>query len=357
LFVDHGTLHVLNADESVKDLGIVMGNFPVSYALLDNQIYLTNRTVCGLLTLPGLTWQAWGAPATPAIGPFTVVNGYALPKGLYQLAVTVIDRLGRESGAGQAAQCYLSGNQGIELLSLPPVTAGAIHIYLSDAHDQVLRLAATVPAGTGHYLITHEANGPALTTALLDPLPPGHLTCIAHGRHWVADGRVLRFSPPLRYGMTDLAQNLMAFDAPIDLLEAAGSGTENAGIFIAAGQRTYWLAGADPLHGRLVDVHRHSAVPGTVVKIPGHSLGFEEDSLYSAWLSRSGRFVVGLPGGQIQVLNTPDTVIDHGSRGASLFSQHAGLQQLITTLKGRQAHGLGITDRAVAHVIHDGRTP
>jgi len=144
LFVDHGTLHVLDRDESVKDLGVVVGNFPVSYALLDNQIYLTNRYVCGLLTLPGFTWQAWGAPATPAIGPFTVVNGYALPKGLYQLAVTISDTLGRESGAGQAAQCYLSGNQGIELLSLPPVAAGTISIYLSDADDQVLRFAATL---------------------------------------------------------------------------------------------------------------------------------------------------------------------------------------------------------------------
>jgi len=202
-------------------------------------------------------------------------------------------------------------------------------------------VAATLPAGTGHYLITDAATGPALATALLDPLPPGQLTCIAQGRHWLADGRMLRFSPPLRYGMTDLAHNLMAFDAPIDLLEAVGSGTENAGLFVAAGQRTYWLAGADPAQFRLVDAHRQGAVPGTVAAIAGHSLGFEDDRLYTAWLSRSGRFVVGLPGGQIQALNTPDAVIDSGSRGASLFSQHNGLQQLITTLKGRQAHGLG----------------
>jgi len=157
--------------------------------------------------------------------------------------------------------------------------------------------------------------------------------------------------------MTDLAHNLIAFDAPIDLLQAVGSGSENAGLFIAAGQRTYWLAGVDPAQFRLIDVHRHSAVPGTVTQIPGHSVGFDDDQLYTAWLSRSGRFVVGLPGGQIQPLNSPDAVIDQGSRGASLFTEHAGLQQLITTLKGRGKHGLGITDRAVAHVIYDARTP
>jgi len=238
-----------------------------------------------------------------------------------------------------------------------PISEGTLNIYVSDANDQVPRLLTRLPPGQSTYLITDIAIGPALATALLDPLPPGQLTCIAHGRHWVADGRMVRFSPPLRYGMTDLAHNLMAFDAPIDLLEAVGSGTEGAGLFIAAGQRTYWLAGADPAHFRLVDVHRHSAVPGTVAKIPGHSLGLEDDQLYTAWLSRSGRFVVGLSGGQIQALNTPDAVIDSGSRGASLFTQHTGLQQLITTLKGRQGHGLGISDRAVAHLIYDARTP
>jgi len=101
LFVDQGRLHVLHSDESVRDLGIVVGNVPLSYTLLDNRIYLTNRTTCGLLNLPDWTWHAWGAPSTPAIGPYTVVDGYALPKGLYQLAVTVTDALGRESGAHQ----------------------------------------------------------------------------------------------------------------------------------------------------------------------------------------------------------------------------------------------------------------
>gem|GEM_PF-484901 len=357
LFVDQGRLHVLHSDESVNDLGIVVGHFPLSYALLDNRIYLSNRTTCGLVNVPDWTWHAWGAPATPAIGPYTVVDGFALPKGLYQLALTVTDSLGRESGAAQAAQCYVSGDQGIHLLHLPPISEGTLNIYVSDANDQVPRLATRLLPGQRTYLITDVANGPALTTALLDQLPPGQLTCIAHGRQWVADGRILRFSPPLRYGMTDLAHNLIAFDAPIDLLQAVGSGSENAGLFIAAGQRTYWLAGADPAQFRLVDVQRHSAVPGTVTQIPGHSVGFDDDQLYTAWLSRSGRFVVGLPGGQIQPLNSPDAVIDQGGRGASLFTEHGGLQQLITTLKGRSKHGLGITDRAVAHVIYDARTP
>lgn len=349
LFVDDGQLHLLDADESVVPLGIGMGNTPLSYSLVGDRVYFSNASASGMLSVLDRTVHPWGAPATPAVPPLQCVDGYGLPAGLYQLAITVVDALGRESGAGQAAQVQVAEQQGILLTGLPG--DGQINVYLSDPNDQVLRLAARLPAGTPSYLLSGQAQGVKLATHLLDPMPPGQFTRIFNGRHWVADGRTLRWSPTLRYGMTDLAHSLIRFDARIDLLEpVTGAG---AGLFLAAGKRTYFLAGADPASLQPIDVHNAGAVPGTSVQVPGQSIGMDDDSDYTVWLSRKGTYVLGLPGGRVTSLNVDRAVINDAERGASLFAQRAGRQQVITTLRGpRSMGGLAVTDRAVAHVVH-----
>lgn len=349
LFVDAGILHVLEGDETTGPLGAQPGDLPVSYAAVGDRVYFSNAQASGMLTVLDRAVHPWGAPATPGAPGAELVDGYGLPPGLYQLAVTVTDALGRESGADRATQIHVGDQQGILLRDLPE--AGQVNVYLSAPNDQVLRLAARLPAGTPSYLISGEADGVKLATHLLDPMPPGQLTRIFNGRHWVADGRTLRWSPPLRYGMTDLAHSLIRFDARIDLLEpVTGAG---AGLFLAAGKRTYFLAGADPASLQPIDVHNAGAVPGTSVQVPGQSIGMDDDSDYTVWLSRKGTYVLGLPGGRVTSLNVDRAVINDAERGASLFAQRAGRQQVITTLRGpRSMGGLAVTDRAVAHVVH-----
>ena len=348
LFVDAGQLNVFDTDESVAPLGVDVGDMPLSYAPVGDRVYFSNANESGMLSALDRTVHAWGAPTTPGVPPFEVVDGYALPAGLYQLAITVTDALGRESGAGRAAQVQLADQQGLLLQGLP--VGDAVNVYLSGPNDQVLRLAARLPAGTPSYLIATPAEGIKLATQLLDPMPPGQITRIFNGRHWVADGRTLRWSPPLRYGMTDLAHALVRFDARIDLLEPVTG--DGAGLFIAAGKRTYFLAGADPASLQPVDVHSAGAVPGTSVRVPGQSIGMGDDRDYTVWLSRKGTYVIGMPGGAITGLNAGRAAIDDAERGASMFAQRDGKQQVITTLRGPRASGLAITDRAVAHVVH-----
>ncbi|WP_243350888.1 hypothetical protein [Stenotrophomonas acidaminiphila] len=348
LFVDAGTLHVLEGDETTGPLGAQPGDLPVSYAAVGDRVYFSNAQASGMLTVLDRAVHPWGAPATPAAPGAELVDGYGLQPGLYQLAVTVTDALGRESGADRATQIQVGDQQGILLRGLP--SAGQVNIYLSAPNDQVMRLAARLPAGTPSYLISGEAEGVKLATHLLDPMPPGQFTRIFNGRHWVADGRTLRWSPPLRYGMTDLAHSLIRFDARIDLLEPVTG--EGAGLFLAAGKRTYFLAGADPSALQPIDVHNAGAVPGTSVQVPGQSIGMDDDGDYTVWLSRKGTYVIGLPGGRVAALNAGRTAIDNADRGASLFAARDGRQQVITTLRAPRAQGLAITDRAVAHVIH-----
>lgn len=350
LFVDAGQLHTLDLDESVSALGLEVGNLPLSYAAVGDRLFFSNAHACGMLTALDRSVHPWGAPATPSVPSVDVVDGYALPAGLYQLAVTVSDALKRESGAARALQVQVGAQQGMLLQGLPQ--EGTIQVYISGPNDQVLRLAARLPPGTPSYLISNQADGIKLVTQLLDPMPSGQITRIHNGRHWVADGRTLRWSPPLRYGMTDLAHSLIRFDERIDLLEPVGRGTPAVGMFVAAGKRTYWLSGADPSNFSPVDAHAAGAVPGTTVQVPGQSIGMPDDADYTIWLSRRGSYVMGLPGGTVQAINAGGAAIPDAEKGASVFAERNGIKQVITTLKGPREQGLAVTDRAVAHVIH-----
>ncbi len=350
LFVDAGVLHTFDPGEIVEPLGITVGNLPLSYALVGDRVFFSNAHACGMLAVLDRSVHAWGAPDTPVLPAVEPLDGYGLPAGLYQVAVTVSDELGRESGAERAGQVQVRDGQGLLLQGLP--TSGAINVYLSGANDQVLRLALRVPAGTASCLLTAEAEGVRLATHLLDPMPPGQLTRIHNGRMWVADGRTLRWSPSLRYGMTDLAHNVIRFDARIDLLEPVGAGTQGVGMFISAGKRTYWLSGADPSNFSPVDAHAAGAVPGTEARVPGQAIGMPDDADYTIWLSRRGTYVMGLPGGSVQALNAGRAATPDAERGASVFAERDGLKQVVTTLKGPRSQGLAVTDRAAAHVIH-----
>lgn len=353
LFVDNGQLMAFDPPTAGELLGMEVGNMPLSYDIAGDRVFFSSRSTCGMLLAADRTVHAWAAPATPPVPLLELLDGFALPAGLYQLAITVTDSLGRESGAGLARQLQVQEAAGILLQGLPAITAGTVNVYLTGPNDQVLRLAVRLPAGTPSYLLASVPEGIKLATQLLDPMPPGQLTRIHNGRHWVASGRVLRWSPSLRYGMTDLAHNQIRFDANIDLLEPVGAGTPSAGMFIAAGKRTYWLAGSDPSAFSPVGAHSAGAVPGTETRVPGQALGLDTDADVTVWLSRHGRYVVGLPGGAVNGLN-PHAAVSDAASGASVFTEREGRRQLITAVRGARPQGLAITDRAVAHVIYDG---
>ncbi len=349
LFVDNGALQVLEEDGSTGTLGRAVGNLPLSYFLVGDRILFSNADACGMLLLPSRSVHEWGVAAPP---PPTVeiVEGYGLVAGTYQIAFTTTDALGRESGASRTHQ--ISVPEGSGLLVGPSASAqqpgDRVNVYLSAPNDSVLRLHDSNFGAGG--LIGTQYEGVVLSTQLLDVMPAGQLCCVFNGVHWVADGRTLRWSPPFRYGMTDPAHNVIRFDARIDLMVAVPG--QAPGIFIAAGKRTYWLDGAAAAAFNFVDVHSAGAVPGTHVKVKGQLIGLDDDSDYNVWLSRNGGYVIGMPGGRVVTLNSRSAAIDDADRGASMFVARAGVNQIVTALRGPRSQGLAVSDRAVAHVIH-----
>ena len=321
---------------------------PLSFALINDRVYYTNAAVCGLIDL-GL--QAWSwAPEHPAGQPTLAPGSGSLPPGRYQVAVTFTDWLGRESGSTLAAEITLDAPGGIIVTDIPTPATGGVNLYVSGANDQVLRLydmASSWPAGTS---IVGPATGRSLVTQFLEPLPPGDIVRAGHGRQWVARGNELFWSEPLRYGMYNRAKNRMRFQAPIDLIEPIGDGTGGAGVFVAAGNHTYWYGDADPAKwSQAVSAHV-GAIPGSAVRVEGTVLGLASPAPVLVWLSRSGKFVVGAPGGSINEIKNA-AVVDTAESAAVLVREDQGDTFLTASLRSPTKHALAVSDVAVAHIV------
>ena len=361
LFVDAGVLHALRADGTVRALPFTPGDFPLSYSLIEDRVYASNRFESALLLHDGdadtITVHPWGAPATPAVPEVhRVTSGGSLFGGSYQVSVTHVDELGRESGATYSPLVYVEDGDSI-LVTLNPSDHHR-RVYVSTHNDQVPRLVAERgPDSAVHALVvTTAGTGVALATRNMEPMPAGQYNRIFNGRHWVADGRYLRWSQPFFYGMTDPGYNLIRFDSEFDLMEPVGRG-DNAGIFVATAKRTYWIAGGTPDAMSPVDAAPYGAVPGTALWVRGSAIGMDDDDDRLIWLGRRGNYVLGADNGRITPVNAATLVMHNADHGASVVVSRDGVERLITTLKNpRAASGsLAVGDFASAVVVHRDR--
>lgn len=354
LFVDNGALHAVDASGGVSSLGVTVGNAPLSYTKIGERVFYSNRTSSGMIDM-ALQRADWG-PETPAGQPdLSLATGLALHPGQYQVAVTFIDALGRESGSTLAAAIELPAERGIALNNIPqPLTAVAIAVFLTDANDQVLRLHSVLPAGTTTLLIGQSAQGRALETQFLKPMPAGQIVGLLNGRQFVADGRNLRWSPPLRYGLTDPVRHVLRFADDIDLFAPVSEGA-SGGVFVAAGARTFYFAGNDPAAWALNIKKSTGAIPGSYCRIPGNALGLQDTERVPVWIATDGQVCIGGAGGGIATPKQGLALIDNADRAAVLFREEDGLQQFVAALRGPRQQGMAVRDKAVAHVIYDGR--
>ncbi len=353
LYVSHGNLHAFDIDESARDLGVSVGTSPVSYALIGTHVFFCNREVSGILAAD-LRYVPW-APEHPAGQPTVNLEaGFGLDPGRYQVAITFVDELGRESGSTLAVAIDVPPGHGLRLSNIAEPTEPStvlVNVYLTKANGEVLLRQATLPAGVTEYLVAAGPQGRALETQFLVPLPPGQITRVFQGRQFVACGRELLWSPAMRYGMFNPGKNRIPFPADIDAVIPV----PNAGLMVASGPKTYWLAGVDPDAFGTVVAYGAGAVPASDVEAPGTAVSAQRTDPVIVWLARDGQFVYA-DGGRVVPLNLRRAVVDDATRAAPLYREQAGLQQIVMGLRGASQQSLAIRDKAIAHVIYADRT-
>lgn len=329
-----------------------VGPHYLSYADVHGNLYWSNgvvfRRIRGddLADTPG--WIE--SPGVPAVDP-NPDGGMAA--GTYRVAATWIDAEGRESGAAGLAEVNVAEGQGIRVHSFPAAPEGAakIRLYVTPPNGEELYAAADLLPSVTNTLLGGSAgqDGRALDTLWRQPLPPCEILRFWNGRLLGADGNLLVWSDALRFGLTT-NDNYLRIGARITLLEPVGEGSEGAGCWVADHARTYWMAGGAPEAWRRVIKYDQAAVPGTSIVVKGTDLGMETTEPVAFWLASNGVFCAGLPGGTLVPLTEGRLALPGGDVGASLFREHNGLRQLITSYLSGGANALAIADRASASV-------
>lgn len=354
LFADGADLRAFWPSETAETLRSDLAEgLPISYARINDAVFWTNGVQRGMvgLDLASLDWaceQPAGQPelaASPGTGSFK--------PGTVQVAVTFIDVLGRESGASLAGQVQLDDLGGVQVSNIPqPVGADvvSVRIYATSTDGAALALATQLPVGITDFTMLRAPEGRLLATQHLRPMPAGHIIATGNGRQFVARENVIFWSPALRYGLFHPGHSHLRFPARITMMVFVGDGTDGAGLFVACGDRTYWLGGKEPAQWRQVVASPYGAVEGTACVTPARKWGIESDTEVPAWLSKNGRFVVGMPGGVLVTMKDDEAVTGVGERGASLFREADGLTQFLTSLRAPTRQRAGVADTAVAKV-------
>lgn len=356
-FVDGDRLMAMHDDESIEAVMAGMAPAPVCYERVNDLVLFTNGVQSGQIRMD-LTVQPWAVAAPGHQPTLTAIDG-ALDPGLYQIAVTLLDAAGRESGALRAAPMELPTGGGIRLDDIPaPPGGGRVRVYCTGGNDGVLRAAVTFDASVTSYDLTTPAEGRKCDTQGLRVMPPGQCVAAGNGRQFVARGNELLFSETMRYGLWNPAKNRIGFHGRIDMIAFVGDGTPGAGLYVADGKRTYFLAGPDPKQWGNQIAYHTGAHPGQIAWTPGELWGSTELRC-PTWLAKNGRVVVGLPGGRPMLPQPgegggPDAAWDVGDSAALAYLERPGDRRLVSSITGAAPSALAVQDRlTVLEFRHD----
>lgn len=328
---------------------------PLSFDIGTDHAYYTNGTDCGRIS-PAGDRDDW-APERPNGQPDVLPDAAGgMHAGTYQVAITYLDYLGRESGSTLAELVDVAEGGGIRLEHLPqPVAMGinAIRVYCSGADGTELHHVRDLAVGPTTAVFGAHTPGKSLATQFLEPLPPGQIVRFHRGRQFVFAGRRLHWSEALNYGQGNLARNYLGFASNGTLFESTGDGNDD-GVHIADKTHTYYMGGDDPKSWRRRRVFEGGAVPGTAVRVEAKKLGLGGAGRVPYWLTTTGQFVLGLPGA-VDALHLDSYVAPiNATYGSSTLLERRGVRHLVTALRGGEVSEFAMRDSASAEVWRNG---
>lgn len=270
-------------------LRLLSTNDRMSYAKIGAQVFMSNGTDWLRINCNGdvVPW-ALPAPDAPTVEP---VAGEMSP-GEYAVSIAYAncEEIGCASEASVvSAVAPLAG--GVRV-TLPSGVEGATHIkvYVSGNGGNVPMLHSTVEVGTPSVDIVTAPTGAEASRQIEAPLPAGSRIFEYNGRLCSVKGKALYIGQPYRHGYYLPLSGVIPFHDDISV--AVGN---QDGIYVAAGGKTYFIAGQDIESGETMvrDVFNFGAVPGTEFVHPEKPL--------VGWFSHEG-LVVAAPSGEAKVL-------------------------------------------------------
>lgn len=310
----------------------------IVYCAVDQYVYVSDQRRAWRVDLYAGTARPWGL-AAPAGQPEAVASANGgLHAGAYQVAITYLTADGEESGTTLAVSVDVPQHGGVQLSHIPqPHEPHVTHInvYATRVGSGTLLWHGRLPVGTTDYLVTTQHLGRELQSQHYTQMPAGHAAAFYNGVFYVAADNLLVWSPPHWYGQWGTDSNYLEFEAPIDLVTAAGPRSGGGGLFVAVGRKTYFLPGNAPKEFRQVDM-AYGAVRGSGARVSGDA--FEIDGLpgyeLPVWVDRDGFFSIGLPDGNVQRPTSARYVMGVGEFASAFVRELRGVQQYVVAMPG-----------------------
>jgi hypothetical protein len=324
LFVEAGNLFELVKMNGVWKTLLVrtgLGAHSVAYTSINDDIFYSNGVLTGKVTAEGLVkpWGIRGPVEQPNL--FASDTGGTLVAGTYQVAVTFVADDGEESGTSLSKTVVVTADGGsITLRDIPSsVDASTVRVYCSEVNGEGLYRVGEFLNGVPSYRITQVSNAQdiRLQTQFGEVPPAGDVLEYHSGRIYIAQGNVVWYTEPLRYGLVKCATNFLMFPREVTVMKSVEDG-----IYICADQ-TYWISGIDTNDFQQRAVLPYGAVKGTGINIP------KSDNV--AWFSRYGFVIAGLEA-QITNVQEEKSAVSEFENGAMIFREQRGLRQIIATM-------------------------
>lgn len=324
----------------------------MSYVFANGNVHYSNGMDTGRISLMR-TASSWGVATPPSTFTATPIAAGGMDAGQYGVTLTYMS--GREeSGAPESALCTVAPGGGIALSTIPQPTSPnvtAIRVYVTAPDDPRYFHVRDLAVGMTNVSLGAYQRGRLLDTHFMQPAPAGINLTLKNGRIFSSQGKLLRWTEPVRYGLYSPATNYINLPGAITGIGCLA--TEGLHMFVGTAKKTYIYQGSDIDTSSLVAAAHTGVVPGSMIMVNAEHLKLEGINYRCpVWLGTNGAFFAGTSQG-IMPMNK-DVVATVYGKSAVLLREHGGDVQFIVAGRGGKKPGLGITDRAIARVIDIG---
>ncbi|QEL64779.1 hypothetical protein OTERR_13030 [Oryzomicrobium terrae] len=296
----------------------------LSYARINDDVVWTDGDRVRRVTAAGQDRANWlDAPSTAPV-PLRVPGGGSIPAGQYRFMVAWAEADGAESPGTYPVALDVQAGDAIQLTGLStvaPPEAAVLNIFMTEPNGAQFYLAASLLVSV--LMPVFELRDlPALSRAPTSwqraTLPGGQIIRGYNGRVLVARGAMLYYTEPYHRGLLDPTKGYIPFDADITLMEPCQNG-----VYVAAGDTTWWLQGADIAQAEMMPVLPYGAVLGTGCTMPNSN---------DVWWYSPRGMVIGSQDGLAKNVQEANVITGGAGYGASVVREQGGMRTLITSV-------------------------
>lgn len=296
------------ATNSVELLGSIDSDGPVAGVAFNGYAYLS--TAQSSFRTDGRDIEAW---AVPSPGFWVELIDGDLPPGLYKVACTADGAVG-ESGTDSLLVSVAQG----QALRVTSPESRPLRVYVSVANGSTLYSQGLLVGGA-RAITTIEDDTEQLVTDRLIPMPHCSFLAAYHATILGVHDRMVVFSVPHMPHLVDPLAGFVQYPEPPSMIAPT-----DAGVYVAAGNRTYFITDIESSTPSQRVVLEVGAVSGSAVLLPDGR---------AAWFTRYGQ-AIGDPMGNVSLPNQNTYAPDLASQGAAGVLEHQGNQMVVTTMRG-----------------------